>query len=859
MFNRRLTLLMGLTVLAMAALVAQLSRLTVAQGAVHRREAEAKLVAKEWTPAGGAGRGRILDRKGRVLAQDRPSFDVMVDYKGLAGTGPDRPVGWVMRHAGAAARKDYKDRWTKASAEERARIMDPYIAAYQGHLDRMWREVGRATGLNEERLEKARGEIVKRVAAKAEAHYAMSLHKEMDSRLIRGEEISEDFEDDVEDRLRRPIHEEQSWHVLLANVADDAGFELIRLTGERVDVQVPDGKGGVRLDEGVPLMPVLTVVPSGDREYPYDSMSVDVDLSTLPDPVKGTGKKTIAVDGVAYHVLGRMKDKAQKEDNDRRELRAFGKRNKGTKEYEIKPDQEFAERVLMKARGERDEDRQDRGEYHDDDQAGLSGIEASQEDVLRGLRGLRTERRDTGETMTVPPERGRDVQLTLDIMLQARVQAAMSPALGLAVAQEWHGKENPTVPVGSVLDGAAVVMEVDTGDILAMVSTPTMSREALREHPEYIFGDPMNEQLDVPWIDRAIARPYPPGSIAKAMILNGAVKFGKFNLDSTIDCTGHLFPDKPNMFRCWIYKSHGGLTHTQTLGHTLSAPEALMVSCNIFFFTLGQKLGVQGVVNTYRMFGLGEPMDIGLDRPGQPGAVFTGYLGFTKNAAGKEVPCSAVSPGTIGIQDAIQMGIGQGPVAWTPLHAANAYCTLARRGVKMPPRLVNEPSSVETQDIGLDSRAVKEALHGLWLSANDMQHGTGAYLTINGRTTSHWNAGKDVMVWGKTGTAAAPTVMVRETMKDKDGKEVPNPLWEKGVEAGVIAAASKEPDFKLPKGTRALRWGDHSWFVVLVGPKAEGRPKYAIAVMMEYAGSGGKVSGPIVNQIIHALVTEGYL
>ena len=58
--------------------------------------------------------------------------------------------------------------------------------------------------------------------------------------------------------------------------------------------------------------------------------------------------------------------------------------------------------------------------------------------------------------------------------------------------------------------------------------------------------------------------------------------------------------------------------------------------------------------------------------------------------------------------------------------------------------------------------------------------------------------------------------------------------------------------------TKLLREGDHSWFVVLVGKKGD-RPRYAISVVMEYAGSGGKVSGPIANQIIRALVEEGYL
>src|SRR5262249_51256597 len=154
-------------------------------------------------------------------------------------------------------------------------------------------------------------------------------------------------------------------------------------------------------------------------------------------------------------------------------------------------------------------------------------------------------------------------------------------------------------------------------------------------HPDYIFEDLVNREVDMPWINRAIARPYPPGSIAKAMILNGAVKFGKHNLDTTIDCTGHLFPDKPNMFRCWIYKQFGGQTHTQQLQHTLSAPEALMVSCNIYFFTMGQKLGAKGVTDTYQMFGLGQPMDIGLDREGAPPTVFMGYLGVRTDSAGR--------------------------------------------------------------------------------------------------------------------------------------------------------------------------------------------------------------------------------
>src|SRR6185369_15610225 len=122
--------------------------------------------------------------------------------------------------------------------------------------------------------------------------------------------------------------------------------------------------------------------------YPCDSMRVEVDTSTLPAPVKaqiGEGPKSITVDGVAYHVLGRMKEEAQKEDNKRRQVRLKGEKAKGTDHYVTPPDTAFAQRVLTPADlGDRD----DRGRYFDDDTAGQSGIEFSQEDTLRGLRGL---------------------------------------------------------------------------------------------------------------------------------------------------------------------------------------------------------------------------------------------------------------------------------------------------------------------------------------------------------------------------------------------------------------------------------------------------------------------------------------
>jgi cell division protein FtsI/penicillin-binding protein 2 len=106
--------------------------------------------------------------------------------------------------------------------------------------------------------------------------------------------------------------------------------------------------------------------------------------------------------------------------------------------------------------------------------------------------------------------------------------------------------------------------------------------------------------------------------------------------------------------------------------------------------------------------------------------------------------------------------------------------------------------------------------------------GTGHHLTFEGGVREPiFTARPGIEVVGKTGTAEAPDIL-----------------------------ADTDPD--SDRARRILREGDHSWFVVMVG-HAGGRPRYVISVIMEYAGSGGRVSGPICNQIVGALVAEGYL
>ncbi|HVZ93732.1 MAG TPA: penicillin-binding transpeptidase domain-containing protein, partial [Phycisphaerales bacterium] len=529
--------------------------------------------------------------------------------------------------------------------------------------------------------------------------------------------------------------------------------------------------------------PGLRVETGGRRIYPMESADIVVDRTYFPTPAKsdvenGAGPLTVHVDGIATHVLGWMRS-IQRED--------------------------VAKRPRVSAAGV-----VDRGWYREGDTVGAQGIESAKEGALRGLRGRRIIHLDSGSEESIEPIPGADVTLTIDAALQARIQAVMSPEAGLARVQAWHASASETqvqnLVVGTPLTGAAVVLEVDSGEVLALVSTPSFTREDLKKRSEWVWKD----AVESPWVNRAIGKPYPPGSVVKPLILSAAVTEGLHSLDKTIDCTGHLYPDKPTQFRCWVYKQFGR-THNDYLGRGLVADEAIAMSCNIFFYTLGRALGPDKLPEWFRKFGIGVTPGWGI------GPEFAGTIG----GAGKN--------GVIETGDATLMGIGQGPVAWTPLHAADAYATLARGGMFIMPRIVRDERPA-TRRLTLDPRAVDAGLEGLRRAVNDTEIGTGEHLSY----TTAMGGGKEkiftapgVSVWGKTGTAEAPDIVA-----DPDGPEGQPPS--------------------------TMRSGDHSWFVILVGPE-HGPARYAVAVIMEYAGSGARVSGPIANQVIMALKAEGYL
>ena len=752
MFHRRLLLLAATAVVIVFALATQLTRLTVTQAATWRVKAESALVRRRLIPT---ARGRILDRRMRVLAADQPSYNVCVRYPVLTGD-------WAYDRARRGAYRANRARWDELGDEQIEQLVAQYQQPYDAQVRRLWQtlcEVGPTTAAQLNRRKRRVIRKVEMIASDVWLRRLASRRRQIDEPVVLAD-------------VAQPIGEQQAPHPLLSDVDRQA---IIRI---RQQMAMAD------LEEGDSVWDQVSIEPDKKRAYPLETMSLEIDRSTLPGPLRDETPIEVRVDGVGLHIIGALRD-AWKEDVERRPYR----RGDGDGRSKI-----------------------DLGGYLPGDHVGRWGIESSQEDRLRGLRGQVVRRLDSIHEQRVEPTAGNDVVLTLDIQLQARIQAVMGPDIGLMRVHPWQANKPPSDPlqpqIGDRLNGAAVVLDVAQGQVLAAVSVPTFSLEQLIDVPQSIWDDPINR----PYVNRAVAMPYQPGSTVKPMVVAMAMTGGHLAFGESIVCDGHLDPQSPNRYRCWIYK------HYNSKHGPLDGIESIARSCNIFFYTLGRRMGAHELAGWYHRFGLGQ----------------TTGCGLREEVAG-DLPdiTRADEPNTPGFTtaDAIFMAIGQGPIRWTPLQAASCYAALARGGYVIPPTfhlLGSEVSDRSGTDLGLDPAGVQLAIRGL-RDVVSQRHGSAHHIpgldnevifTIDG-----------VELYGKSGTAQGVSLW-----SDQDGDNRFNPTVD-----------------------QLTRRGDHAWMVCLAQRPGSPRPDYVIAVVVEYGGSGGAVAGPIVNQILHAMRGEGYL
>ncbi len=464
---------------------------------------------------------------------------------------------------------------------------------------------------------------------------------------------------------------------------------------------------------------------------------------------------------------------------------------------------------------------------------GISGVERLADVELRGSRGRLVMDFDGTVIERLEPVPGRDIFLSIDADLQDRVLEVLAEAV--------DNSENPA-------GGSAVVIDVHSRDVVALVSYPVY------DYDDY-SRDYARLRADARWLPlrfRAVADEYPPGSTCKAITLAGALVDGKVTPEQRIHCRGMMMPSRPNQFRCWIYNQYQ-ITHDHSENPAgQDASDAIRNSCNIYFFTLGERLEADRLCYWFGQFGLGRLQGTGLI---EETPAINPTADWLRRARGREPQ----------VADAWNFSIGQGEVTVTPLQAANVAATIAS-GVWAPVRLAYDDQrrplvvrSAPQQPV--DPAALRIVRSGMWR-------------VVNERGATGFHARLDLPGYelcGKTGTAqAVPRPMTRRWVLEwPDGRResVMGGLYEDEILARYDEpkprVAGYETVGRFPPAGPEDRLPSHAWFVGYTQPTGTPRGAvpaarcYAIAVIIEYGGGGGRVAGPVARKIAELVLQGG--
>ena len=360
------------------------------------------------------------------------------------------------------------------------------------------------------------------------------------------------------------------------------------------------------------------------------------------------------------------------------------------------------------------------------------GVEYVCETILRGRRGELIYDIDSQLISQTRSRFGKDVSLTLDIELQQRIENYLTDY-----------KHDPNCGPGM----AAVVIDVGTGDILALVSIPVFDLNRAR----YDYGDLTNDP-DKPLINRAINEWYPPGSVVKPLILITGLESGKITPDEIIGCPAQKAPK--NWPSCLLYNRY-------RTGHDgrwkNNARNAIRGSCNIYFSRLADR--IDPLVLQQWLFKFGYGRNILFPPASTANTEFNRNLRQLPGVISNTIPRGAISNfeqiPPLRKSERRWFGIGQGNLRVTPLQVANAMAAIARDGLYKPPRLfMDEPNNpgLDTIDLGISLQTLAVVYDGM----SDVVNETGgtAYSTFKPILTSL--AEQDIKVYGKTGSTEDP-------------------------------------------------------------------------------------------------------
>lgn len=445
-------------------------------------------------------------------------------------------------------------------------------------------------------------------------------------------------------------------------------------------------------------------------------------------------------------------------------------------EIEMKPVREYTSKYLaahlLGYIGEISESEIEKKGYEDynlGDYIGKNGIEKSWESILHGSDGGKQLEVDArGRVLRTISETyptvGNSVVLTIDINIQKQAEKAFADQAG-----------------------AAVALDVSNGEVLAFVSNPTFDPSLFSAKlPKDIWQSYLDDKRH-PLENKALTGQYPPGSTFKIITALAGLENGTINESTSVNCTG-TYELGTSTFKCWNKHGHG----------PVSLKKSLRESCDVYYYQLGEKLGVDKIAALAGKFRIGEQLGIGL-----------------ANEKSGLMPTSSWKQKKYGKRwfhgETLPVSIGQGYVLMTPIQLASMVATVANEGTVYRPYLVKKIVDADGNTLkefkseiinktGISPQSFKLVKQGLFAVVNE-PGGTGSMARLY-----------DEKVAGKTGTS--------QVVKMRDSKS----------------------------GT-PYQFRDHALFVAFA---PYDKPEIAVAVVVEHGEHGGSAAAPIAGRILRA-------
>jgi penicillin-binding protein 2 len=410
-------------------------------------------------------------------------------------------------------------------------------------------------------------------------------------------------------------------------------------------------------------------------------------------------------------------------------------------------------------------------------QIGKIGVETWMEGELRGRAGnRRVEVNAVGRVMRElgrqEGDPGADIRLTIDADVQNYAQARL-------------GEES----------AAAVVMDVQNGDLLAIASAPSFDPNLFVRGISHADYNALTENDHRPLANKSVQGAYPPGSTFKMVTALAALEAGLITTSTSVNCPGH-YEVGGRRFHCWKRGGHG----------RVSLERSLAESCDVYYYDIALKVGIDKIAEMGRKLGLGERHDIPMS------AITDGLMPdkqWKQERYGQEWR----------IGDTVNASIGQGYVLTSPLQLAVMTARLAS-GRAVSPRLIHSIDETQTPvepaaDLGISPQMLRAVQQGMFAVSNS-QRGTAYSSRIDD---------KSLILAGKTGTSQVRNITAAERAR------------------GVIS-------------NDALPWNrrDHALFVGFAPYEA---PRYAVAVVVEHGGGGSTAAAPIGRDLLLRALSDG--